>query len=63
MEKYMQMTPLKIKFITWITSYRENQTWNGPAGLHLFKKETPTQVFSGGTCELSRTVVVVSENT
>ena len=45
------MTSLKNKFITWIICYTEKQTWNRPAGLQLFKKETPTQVFSCGISE------------
>ena len=47
----MQMISLKNKFITCIFGYRGKQTWNRPAGLQLFKKETPTQVFSCGICE------------
>ena len=37
--------------ITWTIKYREKQTWNSSAGLQLFKKETPTQMFSCGICE------------
>ena len=33
----------------WTIRYRERQTWNRPAGLQLFEKET--LVFSCGTCE------------
>ena len=50
MGKYMQMTSLKNKFITWVIGYREKQTWNRPAGLHLLK-EAATQVFTCGICE------------
>ena len=49
MWKYMQMTSLKNKFITWVIGYREKQTWNRPADLQFFK-ETLTQVFNCGIC-------------
>ena len=48
---YMQIMSLKNNFITRIIGYREEQTWNRPAGLQHFQKETPIQVFFYGICE------------
>ena len=48
---YMQIMSLKNNFITRIIGYREEQTWNRPAGLQRFQKETPIQVFFYGICE------------